>query len=438
MISVLKFAFKNMAVKRAQIILIILSVVVSAGVAVLAFNTAEQVNDGITGTAGFYSAIIGPAGSKTQLAMNTMYFTDTPLGTVPYSLVTELRRDQRVSQVIPFAMADSYNGFNVVGTEGAFLSGKALSEGAMFDDNGLYQAVMGYNVARACGLKVGDVIYTSHAAGEEHKTPITVSGILGKTNTVYDNQVFTQLGTLWAVHEAEEEEEEEEHDHEEMNGMVCAVLVRTQNPAYAMTLVNDYNNRVWSYSEPSSARTKVPAHQLPGTEQNDTPAEDTQEHEADQVHENNESWSLQAIEPMDAVRGVLEDADNTRYIVFVLCGIILIMNIVIISVITLLNMYHSAEEISLMRLIGISMKKINLLYIIQNGMIGFVSIILAFAVSRLCLGVMSSYVESMGVVLDYGKVYPLEIVILLGVLLITVLPTVICTLVMSRKDGLNG
>ena len=112
----LKFALKNMAIKKAQIILIVLSIVISAGIGVLAFNVATQVDEGITSGAGYYSAIVGPAGSNTQLAMNTMYFTDKPLGTIPYSVVSELQMDSRVTSAIPFAMADNYNGYGVVGT----------------------------------------------------------------------------------------------------------------------------------------------------------------------------------------------------------------------------------------------------------------------------------------------------------------------------------
>ena len=100
-------------------------------------------------------------------------------------------------------------------------------------------------------------------------------------------------------------------------------------------------------------------------------------------------------------------------------------------------MYHSAKEISLMRLIGISMKKINLLYIIQNSLMGLVSVLLAFGVSRICMSLMNDYVESMGVVLNMAKVYPAEFLILLGVFVISVLPTVICTLNMSKKDGIS-
>ena len=437
----LKFAFRNMAVKRVQIMLILLSVMISAGVALLAFNTAQQVNEGITSGAAYYSAIIGPSGSQTQLAMNTMYFTDTPLGTVPYTLVSELRRDSRVNAAIPYAMADSYNGFNVVGTEVAYLDGKTLADGEMFLDGELFRVVVGSNVASVCGLKVGDVIYTSHAAGETHTTGLTVCGILKRTHTAFDNQLFTQIGTLWEIHEHEEAEPDhtEEHDHEEMNQMVCAVLIKAKNPGDAMRLVSEYNGKVWhenSAASDSNAGKPTP-HRAPGTGEVSEPEQTPGDGEA-HGEESSRQYSLQAIEPMSVVRGVLEEADSTRYIVYVLCGIILVMNILIISVITLLNMYHSADEISLMRLIGISMRKINLLYILQNSLIGFAASILAFGVSRACLGLMSNYVQDMGVVLNYGRVYPEEIAVLLGVLVITVLPTVICTLVLSRKDGIRN
>jgi ABC-type antimicrobial peptide transport system permease subunit len=397
----LKFALKNMAIKKTQVFLIILSIVISAGIAVLAFNVATQVDEGITNNAGYYSAIIGPAGSNTQLAMNTMYFTEEPVGTIPYSVVTSLQQDSRVTSVIPFAMADNYNGYGVVGTTPAFLEGKPIVQGELFAADSTMQVVVGSNIAKYNSLKIGDVIYTSHSANSSdlHTQGMTVVGVLKETHSSYDNIVFTQLKTLWEMHDHGEEEhaEEEEHHH---HGTVCAVLVNTKNPGYAMQLVNEYDGKILT-------------------------------------DEDGDSTTLQAIEPMSVVRDVLNDADDTKYIVFVLCAVILIMNIMIISIITLLNMYHSAKEISLMRLIGISMKKINLLYIIQNGIMGLCAVLLAFGVSRGCMGLMNDYVESMGVVLNMSKVYPAEFLILFVVFLISVLPTVIWTFSMSKKDSIT-
>ena len=400
-----------MAIKKVQIILIVLSIVISAGIGVLAFNVATQVDEGITNNAGYYSAIIGPAGSNTQLAMNSMYFTDSPVGTIPYSVVSSLQQDQRVTSAIPFAMADNYNGYGVVGTTPAFLNGtppeyvgaKKIAKGEMFDETKTLQAVVGYNVAKYCDLEVGDVIHTSHSASEtdKHAQGLTVVGILEESHSSFDNVVFTQIKTLWDMHDHGEEhgEHEEGEEHQHTHGTVCAILINTKNPGYAMQLVQEYDGKIITT-------------------------------------EDGDNYTLQAIEPMSIVRDVLNDADDTKYIVFVLCAVILIMNIMIISIITLLNMYHSAKEISLMRLIGISMKKINLLYIIQNSIMGLVSVLLAFGVSRICMSLMNGYVESMGVVLNMSKVYPMEFIILLAVFIISVLPTVIWTFCMSRKDSI--
>ena len=399
----LKFAFKNMAIKKVQIILIVLSIVISAGIGVLAFNVATQVDEGITSGAQYYSAIVGPAGSNTQLAMNTMYFTDSPVGTIPYSVVSSLQQDQRVDSVIPFAMADNYNGYNVVGTTPAYLKNKSVAKGEMFTSTETMQAVVGSNIAKYCDLEVGDLIYTSHSASgtDTHTQGITVVGILEESHSSFDNVVFTQIKTLWDMHDHGEEhgEHEEGEEHQHTHGTVCAILINTKNPGYAMQLVQEYDGKIITT-------------------------------------EDGDNYTLQAIEPMSIVRDVLNDADDTKYIVFVLCAVILIMNIMIISIITLLNMYHSAKEISLMRLIGISMKKINLLYIIQNSIMGLVSVLLAFGVSRICMSLMNGYVESMGVVLNMSKVYPMEFIILLAVFIISVLPTVIWTFCMSRKDSI--
>ena len=282
-----RFALKNMAVKMAQNILIALSIIVSAGVAVLSYNVANQVSDGITKNASYYSVIIGPSGSKTQLAMNSMYFTEEPVGTIPYSVVSDLMKDgTRVKNVIPFAMADNYNGRNVVGTTTQFLKDKSLSKGTFFDDSATMQAVVGYNVAKQNGLKIGDTIYTSHSAssGSVHEQGIEVVGVLKESYSTFDNTVFTQLRTLWEMHDHGAEAEKEHEDSAHSHGTVCAVLINSTNPASAIQLINEYDGKIIQ------------------TEDGDL-------------------YTLQAIEPMDIVRDVLSEADDTKYIVFVLCGV---------------------------------------------------------------------------------------------------------------------
>ena len=433
----LKFALKNMAIKRVKIILIVISVVISASVAILAYNISEQVGDGFKSTAAYYDMIVGPSGSSTQLAMNTMFFTDSPLGTISYEYVETLQKDSRINKVVPFTMGDSYNGAKIVGTTPDFLEGKELDTGDMFDET--YDAVIGSAVAKKYGLSVGSTMVTSHGlseGGHEHEsTPLTVTGILRETKTAYDNVIFTGVETVWATHD-HGEEEHEEHEPEQ---------VSTQAPAETESGVELEGH----------GRSAVVQ------EGHGTPDQDTGSHtdEGETGHhgevcaillktksfnyynqiknEFSENGSLMAINPSEVLREVLENVDMSSQIVYILCVIILVMNIFIISVITLLNMYDSKKEIALMRLIGVGMNKINLLYVIQNGFVGLISTVLAFLTSRLCLVAMGEYVASMGIVLNWAKVYPMELCIMAIVFVISVLPTVVCTLNMSRKDGVS-
>lgn len=415
----LKFALKNMLTKKVKMILIILSIVISASVAILAYNVAEQVNDGLINTTSTYDTIIGPAGSSTQLAMNTLFFTDKPLGTISYEYVEQLEADSRVNVVIPFAMGDSYNSAKIVGTKPAFLDGKELKEGEMFGD--VFEAVVGSSVAKKFGLSIGDELVTSHGLsenGEKHEaTPLKLVGILDETNTAYDNVVFTDIETVWKVHEHHHDEDEEGEEHEDRDedhdeheaeghtheedhdedeeheghaeeGTVCAIILKCKTLAYAEEVKKEFA----SNSE------------------------------------------ILTITPAEVIREIINNVDLSRKIIYILCVIIMIMNVFVISTITILNMYDSQKDIALMRLIGIGTGKVNVLFLIQNAVIGLISTAISFGISRLCLHFMSDFVASMGIVLDASKIYPFEWVIMAAVFVISVLPTLICTVHISRKD----
>ncbi len=427
-----KFALKSMAIRRVKLLMTALSVVITAAVALMAYNISTQVAEGIVNTAAKFDIIIGPSGSATQLAMNTMFFTDKPLGTIPYRLVEELNASGLVNDAIPFSMGDSYNSAPIVGTDARLLEGKALKSGAMFAEP--LEAVVGFEVARQYGLKPGDSIVSSHglsadgAAHAEH--PLTVTGILARTDTAYDNAVFTPVSTIWALHDHGHEEdgdhdheEDEDHDHEEDGdhgheegedhdhedggdhghdeghedhvhageGEICAVLVRS-------TGFNAYSQLMAVYGSDSD---------------------------------------YLAINPNTVLREVMDNVDLSRKIVYILCAVILVMNLFVVSVIALLNMYDSRGEIALMRLIGVSMKKINLLYLIQNALTGLAAMLLSLAAAHLCLLGIRRFVAGMGIVLNWTRVYPLEWAILLAVFLLSILPTVVCTQRMAGRDSLE-
>ncbi|MEE1199021.1 MAG: ABC transporter permease [Christensenellales bacterium] len=441
----LKFALKNMMIRRARVVLVTLSIMLSATVGLLAINISRQVSDGIVTTAGYYDMIIGPAGSSTQLAMNTMFFTDEPLGTISHDIVSELEASGLTNAVIPFTMGDSFNSAKIVGTSPAYLEGKSLRSGAMFEE--AFEAVVGAAVAERYGLELGQKLVTSHGltgTGHSHEaTPLTVCGILAETGTAYDNVIFTSCETVWAVHEHGEDEHEhaeDEHEHAgETEGDHAHEEEAGEEHDHAGAVTDD--------------RVHVAAH---------ISADVTQEAEEEHDHSHtgevcavlvksksfNDYYklldlygadaSLLCINPSTVLREVLEQVDLSSQIVYILCAIILLMNIVVISVITLLNMYDAQKEIALMRLIGVGMSRIGLLYLIQNSVIGLIATLLSLGMAHACLGLMGQYVASMGIVLSVATIYPVEWAVMGIVFVLSVLPTMVRILVMSAQDSLNS
>ena len=90
-----------------------------------------------------------------------------------------------------------------------------------------------------------------------------------------------------------------------------------------------------------------------------------------------------------------------------------------------------------MRLIGVSMNRIHLLYLLQNALAGVAALAASLLLAHGCLLGIRSFVASMGIVLNAAKIYPVEWGILLLVFVISILPTSIMTLRMSRQDSID-
>ena len=59
------------------------------------------------------------------------------------------------------------------------------------------------------------------------------------------------------------------------------------------------------------------------------------------------SRRMLTITPAEVIREIISNVDLSRKIVYALCVIILIMNVFVISTITILNMYDSQKDIAL-------------------------------------------------------------------------------------------
>ncbi|WP_416547463.1 ABC transporter permease [Limnohabitans sp. DCL3] len=164
--------------------------------------------------------IVGARSSPVQL----MLFSVFHIGSVPQSMsmdsVHQLAQHRSVSWVVPLSLGDSHRGFPVLGTTPAFFQHFAygdkqplvLQHGTAFADtlDGLYEAVIGAEVARQMGYDLGQSITLGHglhdhdhegeAADAHADKPFKVVGILAPTGTPIDRTVHVSLQALEALH----------------------------------------------------------------------------------------------------------------------------------------------------------------------------------------------------------------------------------------------
>ncbi len=402
----LKFALKNLKTKFTRTVLASIAVILCTVIALISYNTANQVEDGVISTAGFYDTIVGPEGSPLQLALSSMFYVENPLGTISYEHYENLRNNPVVKEIYPIASGDSYRTARIIGTVPEYLARYQLKSGRMFSEPG--EVVLGYNIAKSRVLQIGDEFVGVHGfaeSGHVHDDfEYKVVGLLAKTGTAADNVIYTPIESVWLVHGGHDQEDEEvgheaegeAHDHghedEKVTGDIVSMIIRTESLAAHSRLVSEYKN-------------------IPG---------------------------VQAINPASVLRELLGNLTMGRDILYVLAAIIVFMTAVVIYVTTASFIEDSKKDILVMRLVGIKRKTILSLFVLQTAFISALSIAVSFLISRAALFVINQFtVQSLGIVIDGAKLYPGEFGILLSVFVIIIISALISIIPAYRHDPLE-
>lgn len=211
------------------------------GLAAVTFvlRASAQVEAGLRRDLASIDLVVGAKGSPMQLMLAGVFHLDAPTGNIPLSTLALLKQQPLVAQAVPLSLGDSFRGFRIVGTMAEYLGlyGAHLSQGVLWTRT--MQAVLGAEVARSSGLKVGDRFAGSHGladgGGAHGERQFEVVGVLAESGSVLDRLVLTDLASVWEVH-AEHHAGEEAHDDHAEHRETTLVLVRYRSPLAAAFL----------------------------------------------------------------------------------------------------------------------------------------------------------------------------------------------------------
>ncbi len=213
--ALLAVALRSAWNRRGTLSLVALSVALSTflllGVERIRSDVRENFSRSVSGT----DLIVGARTGPVQLLLYAVFRVGGATNNVRMDSLRQVASHRAVAWMVPLSLGDSHRGFPVLATTTEYFERfrygdrqpLALAQGRAFAGtlDGLYEAVVGAEVADALGYRLGQRITLSHGsgaiAGAEHADkPFTVVGVLGRTGTPVDRTVHISLEAMEAIH----------------------------------------------------------------------------------------------------------------------------------------------------------------------------------------------------------------------------------------------
>jgi putative ABC transport system permease protein len=201
--------------RRAALSLTVLAIALSVLMLLGVERLRQQVRDSFEQSVSGADLIVGARGSPLQLMLYSVFRIGEATHNMAWHSVQALAANPAVAWVIPLSLGDSHRGYPVLATSPDYFKHfrygdrrtLRLAEGRPFADGteGVFDAVLGAEVAAALGYRLDSRIALSHGAGEtglaDHADkPFRVVGILARTGTPVDNTVHIGLPGMEAIH----------------------------------------------------------------------------------------------------------------------------------------------------------------------------------------------------------------------------------------------
>ena len=211
MSALFRLAWASLANRRftalVTVATIALSVLLLLGVERLRNEARNSFLRTVAGT----DLIVGARAHPVQLLLYSVFHLGDATNNVSWASYREIAEREDVAWTVPISLGDSHKGYRVVGTTTGFFEHVRtggnrelrFAEGQAFD--GLFEAVLGAEVAERLGYTLGDSIVLAHGTGtlnpnQHDDRPFTVVGVLARTGTPIDHSVHVSLEAIEAIH----------------------------------------------------------------------------------------------------------------------------------------------------------------------------------------------------------------------------------------------
>ena len=207
----LRLALQSLKNRRVTALLTVLVIALSVTLLLTVERVRSEARASFASTISGTDLIVGARSGSVQLLLYSVFRIGNATNNIRWESYNNISTLPQVKWAIPISLGDSHRGFRVMGTDQSYFShfrfGRdkplVFSQGKAFDD--LYDAVIGADIARELGYKLGTEMVLAHGAGavsfvKHTDKPFHVSGILAKTGTPVDRTIHVSLQAITALH----------------------------------------------------------------------------------------------------------------------------------------------------------------------------------------------------------------------------------------------
>jgi putative ABC transport system permease protein len=210
-LTIFGLALKSLRFRKFSVGLTIFSVAVSIMLFLCVDTIRVQTKDNFVNTVSGIDLIVGSRSGSIQLLLYSIFHIGNATNNVSWESYQKISSHPRIDWSIPISLGDSHKGFRVIGTNQDFFEhyqyrnkrNLILANGQNF--SGLFDAVIGSNVAKKLNYSLDDNIILAHGMGnisltDHNNMPFEITGILHPTGSPIDDSIIIDIQALEAIH----------------------------------------------------------------------------------------------------------------------------------------------------------------------------------------------------------------------------------------------
>jgi putative ABC transport system permease protein len=207
----LRLALSSLWCRKGSVVLTVFSITVSVFVLLGVEQIRYQAKNSFGNTVSGIDLIVGARTGDVNLLLYSVFRLGNAPNNISWQSYQRIAADPSVAWTIPIALGDSHKGYRVMGTSTDYFThfrygqdhNLKLAAGSPFSE--LFDVVLGSEVARALGYRLGDQLTLAHGLGstsfsQHDDKPFRVSGIFAPTGTPVDQTLHVSLEGIEAIH----------------------------------------------------------------------------------------------------------------------------------------------------------------------------------------------------------------------------------------------